>query len=237
MHKYFVSSRVHYCRLDDGIVMLDLKSGKYLSVGNEELTALAPIVDEWGALSSESCRAVTRESLDFAETLVAAGVFVRECPPSRSFSSAGYHCTAEVDWDPFNPASRKIRSIDVIRLLFAFVKSMILLRTRSLGTIFDSTHTRKLRESAGSRAPTIDEAAELARLFRRMRPALFSAKYKCLLESLVLVEFLAQYKTFPSWIIGVRSRPFAAHSWVVYDGTLLTGNVDNTKAYAPLLSV
>jgi len=80
-------------------------------------------------------------------------------------------------------------------------------------------------------------AVELVCLFRRLRPLAFTAKDQCLFHALALVRFLAFYSVFPVWVVGVRTRPWAAHSWVQQGTLLLDSNPEHVCEYTPILSV
>jgi hypothetical protein len=73
--------------------------------------------------------------------------------------------------------------------------------------------------------------------YMRLRPFLFTAHDKCLLDSLTLIRFLARRRMFPAWVIGVRTRPFAAHSWVQSAGLVLNDVHEHVRSYTPILVV
>jgi hypothetical protein len=66
---------------------------------------------------------------------------------------------------------------------------------------------------------------------------LFTAHDRCLHDSLTLVRFLATKRLFPRWVIGVRTRPFAAHSWVQSGPTVLNDVHEHARDYRPILVV
>ena len=43
--------------------------------------------------------------------------------------------------------------------------------------------------------------------------------------------------SFPSWVIGVHTSPFAAHSWLQQLGYLFNGPIDQVPWYTPILVV
>lgn len=58
-----------------------------------------------------------------------------------------------------------------------------------------------------------------------------------MLDSLVLIEFLALHDVFPDWVIGVKTLPFTAHSWVQTGRFVLNGNPGYVRGYVPILVV
>ena len=92
-------------------------------------------------------------------------------------------------------------------------------------------------------SPAVAEHAHQDRLqsavawYLRTRPLLSTAHEQCLKDSLTLIRFLASERLYPQWVIGVRTRPFAAHSWV-QEGSLVLNDVHETvRRYTPILVV
>ena len=73
--------------------------------------------------------------------------------------------------------------------------------------------------------------------YMRLRPFFFTAHDKCLHDSLTLIRFLARRGMFPAWVIGVRTRPFAAHSWVQSASLVLNDVHEHVRTYTPILVV
>lgn len=73
--------------------------------------------------------------------------------------------------------------------------------------------------------------------YMHMRPFVLTARDRCLHDSLTLIRFLAARALFPNWVIGVRTRPFAAHSWVQSGNMVLNDLHENVRAFHPILVV
>jgi hypothetical protein len=95
---------------------------------------------------------------------------------------------------------------------------------------------RKARRASHARLDP-ERARQLVDAFDRMRVFLFSAREECLHDSLAVVEFLAQYGIFPTWVFGVRARPFVAHCWVQDAGLVFNDTVENVTTYVPIMLV
>jgi hypothetical protein len=54
---------------------------------------------------------------------------------------------------------------------------------------------------------------------------------------LVLVEFLSIYGLHSTWVVGVQTMPFGAHSWVQIDDCVLNGPVNYVRAFTPILAI
>lgn len=137
------------------------------------------------------------------------------------------------EWDP---ASKPTTSLNHLgRLATAVCRVKLLLRTRSMHRVVQRAQQRKAR--CMNSQTDLETIRELTRIHRALRPFFYSVKDKCLLDSLVLSEFLASYNAFPTWVIGVRAMPFAAHSWVQLGRYVLNGPPDFVRAFVPILAV
>jgi hypothetical protein len=70
-----------------------------------------------------------------------------------------------------------------------------------------------------------------------MRVFLFSSREECLHDSLAVLEFLARHELFPTWVFGVRARPFAAHCWVQHADIVLNDTFEHVSSYVPIMVV
>lgn len=61
--------------------------------------------------------------------------------------------------------------------------------------------------------------------------------YLCLFDSLALIEYLAAYRIFPTWVFGVQGEPFRAHCWVQYDDMLLDDSAERVSKLTPIMIV
>ena len=82
-----------------------------------------------------------------------------------------------------------------------------------------------------------DSIARAIAAYETLRPFVFTARDKCLQDSLALIGFLASEGLFPHWVIGVKTRPFGAHSWVQLGPTVLNDHHDHVRQFVPILVV
>jgi hypothetical protein len=111
------------------------------------------------------------------------------------------------------------------------------LHSRSLYSIASELHFSKQRQRAQGAAEYDVELAALVRQFRRLRPYAFAAHDQCLFHALTLTRFLGAHGVYPTWVIGVRLRPWGAHSWVQHDHWLLDATPEAVREYTPILAV
>jgi hypothetical protein len=124
------------------------------------------------------------------------------------------------------------------RSLAAFCRSAayayVMLRYRSFDTLVGHLRARK---AGGTPEASITKVRDLVSLFVWLRPFLYSEVDACLFDSVALADFLYHQQIFSELMIGVRTRPFAAHSWVQHQGFVLNSVPDYLVSYTPILSV
>jgi hypothetical protein len=108
------------------------------------------------------------------------------------------------------------------------------LRSRTLYSLACEVSARKAATNASF---DVERTIELVCIFRKLRPFAFEAQDRCLFHALALVRFLARYDSYPTWVIGVRPKPWGAHSWVQQDNLILDGNPEDVCSFTPILAV
>ena len=64
-----------------------------------------------------------------------------------------------------------------------------------------------------------------------------SSHDRCLVTSIALMHALLRGGCRASLVLGVRARPFSAHSWVQYDRTVLNDRLERVRIYTPILVI
>jgi hypothetical protein len=171
-----------------------------------------------------------------ADALINAGLLSREAPAERTafggapldlsgaLTSAGYELSR----------SASLRLAHIASFLAALTWTRRALRSRTLYSIACEVRDRK-----AAAHDDFDErqAIELVGVFRRLRPHTFAARDRCLFHSLALVRFMARHAVFPTWVIGVRAKPWGAHAWVQRGKLLLDASPEQVCEYTPILTV
>jgi hypothetical protein len=110
--------------------------------------------------------------------------------------------------------------------------SAVLLRCWPIGRTFHAFAKRKAALVVQDRLPSV--AVALADAFRWSGQ--YSGTYEhCLWRSLGLARGLAARGTAVDLVLGVRTGPFHAHSWVEHGGMLLNEHLEAARAYTPIL--
>ena len=234
-------SHVRACGIDDQVILLDLRRNRYLGVGGEHARAIATLVDDWPSghrsmQTDPACSAAA--ALPVAMRLRAQGLITEgasEVRPRHTLAEA----TGSLDFEIAPPGSA-ISPRRVLRFAQQIALTSAWLRFRSLQSIAQAVTAR--RACSGRRAPRrgpdpSDALLACAAAYDRLRPFALTARDRCLHDSLTLVGFMASEGLFPQWVIGVRTRPFAAHSWVQSGGTVLNDQHDHVRRFSPILVV
>lgn len=129
-------------------------------------------------------------------------------------------------------ASRALGLVDLIYFTLACLQALWLLKRQPLGVIASRVSAARRKDES----PDLVGLFAQVQAFRRLRRLFFSEKDKCLLNALALVIFLRHYGHFPLFVIGVKGRPFGAHSWVQQDRFLLDGDPASVCHFVPILA-
>jgi hypothetical protein len=215
---YSLPEGVHFCSRPGGGVFLDIRRDRYFGLSEASARRLT---DADCGYSVEVASLVSRGLLKEGEGRpVAAPVVV------------------PVDFalcDPDEFLQMTITARHGLAFVRAFVTAAWLARWCSLDCIVKRVTRIAPRDC---RQPgSLDLLRVLMGVFFRLRPLAYTKKNRCLLDSLVLIEFLTHFGFRPNFVIGVKPQPFAAHSWVQYDRYVLNGTVECVRAFTPILVI
>jgi hypothetical protein len=130
----------------------------------------------------------------------------------------------------------RIKVSHVLRFAAAHTKAKILLH-RPIARVVQRIALENLR-SAPLRPPfNYALAQDLVRISYRIRPFFYAVKNNCVLNSVVLREFLKCYGIYPTWVFGVKTRPFQAHCWLQDDGFVINDRPEHVRTFTPIFAV
>ena len=232
---YYLPQHVYACRTDEGVIFLDAKRDRYLGLGGAGVAALPDFISNWaehrcGAASAQT--SISHGELQrLADSLIERGL-LRRCSGEESPKRRSSAPPLTMDLPRgLTEAHEPVRPLDVFNFTIACVEALWLLQRLPLEAI--ASRVTAARHDEKSLEPV--EVFVRVQAFRRLRRLFFSEKDRCLLNSLALVLFLRRYGHFPLFVIGVKTRPFAAHSWVQHDQILLEGNPASVCHFTPIL--
>ena len=233
---YDLPQHVYACRTDDGVIFLDARHDRYFGLSGTAVAALPDLVRNWPsgdtrARSGSEAPIPRAEVHRVADNLIERGLLCRggdaESPRRRAsvppLSMDLPRAVVE--------ARRALRAVDLIYFLLACTQAIWLLKRHPLEVI--ASRVTAARRN-GEPLDLVDVFGRV-QVFRRLRRLLFSEKDRCLLNALALVLFLRRYGHFPHFVIGVKTLPFGAHSWVQHQQTLLEGDPASVCHFVPIL--
>lgn len=232
------ADHVRACRIDEQVILLDLKRDKYQGVGGTQAASLSTAIVDWPASDGwPDPPSPTRQSSAVSSLLrTMAGqamlVDAGDAPPSRPHLDEPLQSWLPSDTE--KPSNVTLQ--DILQLGWSAAVAAYWLQTQSLAQIL--SNVMRLRRQAPRHDPAkSDELRWHVTKYMRLRPFVFSARDRCLHDSLSLIRFLGARALFPQWVIGVRTHPFAAHSWVQSGNLVLNDLDEHVRAFRPILVV
>jgi hypothetical protein len=253
---YEIPDYLHVCVTTEGSVLLDLKRDRYVGLGRSETEILAGCVRAWPRpvweITSTRCGPIHQHEADaLCDSLRSRGLLI---PASRG--AGGAQTTfGEGTVTVCGASSRRdMRGVWVSigdelevhhvinwqhcrNFLSALLWARCALALRPFWRTVGEVQSRKARQRAAKSSWNCLEVAGLVDVFRQMRPFAFGAEGHCLLHALAMIRFFSYYGFYPEWVVGVMTRPWAAHSWVQWKDFLLDTNPEKVCAYTPILIV
>lgn len=240
MSDYWLAKHIYLCSTDDHVVILDLKADRYVALSHSQSDALSSIVAGWPRRNKND---KTAHDVDAITTrLLREGVLTTEPALGKDAGPARYTepATPLVETALLHtlldeaPRPPQITPRDFLRLASAYIGVLIRMQWRSLEHIVNDVKARRAA-MASDASLDIPKARQLVTKFRLMRALFYGARDKCLLDSYVLVEFLAKYRVYPAWVFAVQTRPFKAHCWLQQDDLVFNDTVEHVGNYSPIM--
>jgi hypothetical protein len=238
---YWLPSHVRACSTTSGTVLLDLRRNRYFGVGRKETRVLSSLAANWQDTPASSTFTRDLDALPMedavriADKLVEAGLLSKDAAEPAAFTPTVIDLNSLLT-SVGHEVERKspIRWRHIINFLRACTWARRSVRSRTLYVVAEEIGRKKNTAGAPFDA---ERAIELVGVFRRLRPHTFAARDQCLFHALALVRFLSAYDIYPTWVIGVRTKPWAAHSWVQQGTLLLDANPEQVCDYSPILAI
>jgi hypothetical protein len=230
-----LADHVRACCADGQVILLDLERNKYVGIGGAQLPALTRAIAGWPGSPETEPLAKPADIDALTAPLLAQGLLTRARTvrpatlvleePMRSLNAEDTVQHAAIAW-------RRLS-----RFLTSAVTASAWLRWQSLFAIARIVAARRARLETQHGPATREAMRERVAGYLKLRPFAFSAHDRCLHDSLTLIHFLASERVFANWVIGVRTQPFGAHSWVQSGDTVLNDQHEHVRRYQPILVV
>lgn len=250
MSPYLLAQHTHVCLTEDYAVVLDLKADRYFALAGPQLRVLNHLVRGWPECESRDAAATVLSPDDsgtsVVDHLIERGVLTTDarlgklatplsfCAPATTLIDTTLVHTLLADQACERP---RVRARDVGNFVGAYAVAASSLRWHSMERVVRRVRVRKQERAESSVGPDLGAARDHVWIFRLLRPFFFAARQRCLLQSLTLIEFLARYGIFPTWVFGVRSGPFAAHCWVQEQTVVFNDTPEHVRRYTPIMAI
>jgi hypothetical protein len=236
---YLLAKHVFVCLQGGQVVFLDLKEDKYLAMDAEKacrIIEFSPVEfpsEEFAGAAAAS----SQTNLDkAAKALIDRGLLTADRAEGKEAVPARIDPPV-VDFVNDAPQDPALRMIDVARFLAATMLAWVRLHCMSLEKAVMHVGRRRLEHCESNKSPDLRIAKRCVAAFERIRPFVFSARDKCLFDSLVLIEYLARYGIYPMWVFGVHVAPFGAHCWVQQESVVFNDSAEHASEFTPILVV
>lgn len=229
MSGYFLPSHVHFCQRGDACVFLDLRQDDYTLVNGSAAAALR-------ALSTQTNDAQpTRDFSEELSELLKGGLLITQSHNGKVVAPTRIELAVEHLVDRETLRDQPVSVGHIMTFFAACTTARASLRWKKIEATVMSVANRKARH-ASDRPLDLARAQQLTAAFLKLR-GFFPGNYLCLFDSLALLNFLASYGVYPTWVFGVRLEPFAAHCWVQYRHYALNEEVEEAANYTPIMAI
>lgn len=233
MSNFQVSSHVSHCRIDDGIVVLNMRTEKYVALPPECRPAFELVVEGFNAPAHDIDPSIAQG----LRHLIEAGLVTETAsqshasrPVSLTFSDSSMSRMSDIRRPPISPR-------DVIVFLISLITAAYQLRSQPFEVVINGVRQQRRRFSIDDALPDAERVRELFRIFRWQRLWTYTATDACLFDSLVLITFLRHHGIAATLALGVQTKPFGAHAWAQWGGLVLNDTVEHVSRYTPILVV
>ncbi|PPT84629.1 hypothetical protein XthCFBP4691_16450 [Xanthomonas theicola] len=224
---YFLSRQAYVCVANDVVFILDLTTGKYLSLDKGKAAGLGASIMGWPVESDG------RAAPTVLRSLIDRGLVTNDPDSGKSATPSAIELPTHWIRESEPRGCPDIGVRELRRFMASVAYAALSKKFSPLKYTVARTHERK-QAVQGSQAD-VGKLASLVRVFDWLRPLAFKKTNECFLYCLALSEFLSKYGIFPSWVFAVRADPFVAHCWLQYDDQVLTDIPFNLRRMVPIL--
>lgn len=236
MRKLFLADGIHVCAIDGGAVFLDLNANRYLAVPPEAAQALNYCLEGFSAFRPDAASDPYNSEGAAAtiDSLVARQVLTASKELGHPAELAVSHAARALPPGRARQSRRRIRTRHVAAFLESYGRVLLGLRLKRLPRLISYIRASNEVIPAGSQ-PNLERLPETLEIFRLIRTFVYTAKEACLLDSLVLANYLRFFAFAPHFFIGVRTKPFLAHAWVEVGDYVVDDRIESLKGLTPIL--
>lgn len=234
MSRYELADDIYACTVDGGMIFLDLKRNKYFGIDASRTEDIKPYVTfaSGAGFPQRSLPIPSAAGTDALNFLIQAGLLVPLHDSKEILKPVSY--AVEPSEQFFCEQQGSVSFRYVYQFVLSLLKVATYLRFKRIKALVDDCKLEEPTENEFN-----DEAfrklAPLVSAFLLMRPWVYTAKDRCLLDSLILADFLRRNRIHANLILGVSNKPFVAHAWVQAGAVVLNDTSERVSMYAPIL--
>jgi hypothetical protein len=225
------------CEFDDGAILLDLRSDTYLGIDAQHLSNLRACIGNWPN-SDRIDREVEHHDVPASESLLvdllARGILTTT--PTSSQSPPAPNPTTALTVTSSERMRRRIPLTQIAQFSIALLVVMSCLKRNRLPALLGWLRQRQFSIHRGNLV-TQEEIVKRLASFLRLRIWCYTARQRCLFDSLALTVYLTNAKIPCTFVIGVASKPFLAHSWVQIGDSVLNDTAEHAQNFKTILSI
>lgn len=232
---------VYVCFTGRHYVFLDLHTDKYTCIAESQARLLAPMLRGESSITEITTEATlnsdTSAGEDIAYALMGQGLLTEDPNTGKEISKLSIEVPSSVLRTVDNYARPSIRAHHILNFFRAAIDAKISLRNFTIRHVVRKAQRRKLLNGIKNHFSTPrDKAQDLVGIFNVLRP-FFPANYLCLFDSLSMLNFLAYYRVYPTWVFGVQTEPWSAHCWVQAGSIVYNDSVERTEPHTPIMAI
>jgi hypothetical protein len=249
--EYYLPEHVFLCVVDGMIIFLDLQNDTYLSPEPDNMNIFFSILADiperfsvsemsmikWHAekLDRKNYRDDTTVNDGFAY-LIKQQLLTTDAFVGKKIAPVTVNIP-QLDLSGYDfGETPTIKAGHIFKFFVASLFTSIKLRFTPTERVVKSVRDRKRKQQFSVHSQQ-DEIRDLVEIFKILRPLFFTSKDNCLFDSLALINFLAGYGIYPTWVFGVKVRPFCAHCWVQDGNFIYNESLQNAHHFTPIMTV
>lgn len=229
-------------------MLLNLKKDRYVALGKNQSNALQHKVRGWPTNVANGEGYSSRIDDEYAEALA---VTMLHEDILTTEPTLGKRATPVTIPEPTTPLVEtallhtllpqalpppRITVTDIYHFICAYIMCRFRQRWHSLESIILRIEARKERAQPNNKLDT-HIVRDLVVKHRLLRSFFYAPMNQCLLDSYVLLEFLAKHDIRPSWVFAVTTCPFRAHCWIQHDQTVFNDTPEHAGLHVPIMVV
>ena len=232
-----LASHVRVRRVGAQVILLDLLSNRYVAFGGPALHHLAATIAGWPAPDPSVPLEQPVTGPRGVDRLLANRWVENVTTRRRSGALRAISLVPASENLSMRPNAGTMRFGDLLAGGRSSTAAGVNLRCRSLLSIASGLQARRDDSAPPAGAAHQQAVVEATGDYLRWRPFLYSARDRCLHDSISLVHFLAGRSLEAHCVVGVRTRPFAAHACAQCGRVVLNDQHERVRSYQPILVV